>query len=128
MKHMDTALKLKKLDLMQRLMLIWDEASLQRVLDQGCWSECLLFGGGTGHGSDPAGAGFTAEGAPDDFKVLKAGQVVASAWFTRLRRNFSSVFNDCRLCSMPGRLFSPRSLRSGLSPPPASPLGRRWGG
>ena len=65
------------------------EASLQRVLDQGCWSECVLFGGGTGHGSDPAGAGFTADGAPDDFRVLKAGQVLAS-----VRWNVSGVHNQ----------------------------------
>ncbi len=48
------------------------EASLQRVLAQGCWSERVLFG------SDPSNLdGFTAEGEPQDFKVLKAGQIVA---------------------------------------------------
>jgi len=47
------------------------EASLQRVLAQGCWSEQVPFGGAPAHG------GFTAQGEPDDFQVLKAGQAVA---------------------------------------------------
>ena len=48
------------------------EDSLQRVLAQGCWSEQVLFG------SSPLNqSGFTAQGEPDDFKVLKAGQPVA---------------------------------------------------
>ena len=46
-------------------------ASLQRVLGQGCWSEEVRFGN---HVSNTTG--FTAEGEPDDFEVLKAGQVV----------------------------------------------------
>ena len=46
--------------------------SLQRVLAQGCWSEQVLFG------SSPRNqGGFTAQGEPNDFKVLKAGQMVA---------------------------------------------------
>ncbi len=47
------------------------EASLQRVLAQGCWSETVLFG-------KPAlpHDGFTADGAPNDFKVLKSGATV----------------------------------------------------
>ncbi len=49
------------------------ENSLQRVLAQGCWSETVLFG------SAPANiSGFTAQGEPHDFEVLKAGQTVAS--------------------------------------------------
>ena len=47
------------------------EDSLQRVLAQGCWSEQVPFGGAPGHG------GFTAQGEPDDFQVLKAGEAVA---------------------------------------------------
>ncbi|MGH6639003.1 MAG: UDP-N-acetylmuramate:L-alanyl-gamma-D-glutamyl-meso-diaminopimelate ligase, partial [Polaromonas sp.] len=48
------------------------EASLQRVLAQGCWSERVLFG------NSPLNQnGFTAQGEPHDFKVLKAGQTVA---------------------------------------------------
>jgi UDP-N-acetylmuramate: L-alanyl-gamma-D-glutamyl-meso-diaminopimelate ligase len=47
------------------------EASLQRVLDQGCWSEEVRFGN---HVSNSTG--FTAEGEPHDFTVLKAGKVV----------------------------------------------------
>ncbi|MES2184627.1 MAG: UDP-N-acetylmuramate:L-alanyl-gamma-D-glutamyl-meso-diaminopimelate ligase [Pseudomonadota bacterium] len=49
------------------------EASLERVLRQGCWSELVRFG--------PAGSAFTAAGEPDAFDVLlngeKAGHV---AW------------------------------------------------
>jgi len=48
------------------------EASLQRVLAQGCWSEQVLFGNGP-HNQ----GGFTAQGEPNDFKVLKASQTVA---------------------------------------------------
>jgi UDP-N-acetylmuramate: L-alanyl-gamma-D-glutamyl-meso-diaminopimelate ligase len=48
------------------------EASLQRVLAQGCWSEQLLFGNGLLNK-----AGFTAHGEPHDFHVLKAGEAVA---------------------------------------------------
>jgi UDP-N-acetylmuramate: L-alanyl-gamma-D-glutamyl-meso-diaminopimelate ligase len=48
------------------------EDSLQRVLAQGCWSEQTLFGN---HPRNKGG--FTADGEPNDFQVLKAGQVVA---------------------------------------------------
>ncbi len=41
------------------------EASLQRVLDLGCWSERVSFGG-----SEETSTHLTAEGSPDDFKVL----------------------------------------------------------
>jgi UDP-N-acetylmuramate: L-alanyl-gamma-D-glutamyl-meso-diaminopimelate ligase len=51
------------------------EASLQRVLDMGCWSERVSFGG-----SSDLAANWTAEGSPDDFKVLSnkelLGQVI----------------------------------------------------
>ncbi len=47
------------------------EASLQRVLGKGCWSEQVFFGNST-----PQHNGFTAEGEPHDFSVLKAGKVV----------------------------------------------------
>ncbi len=48
------------------------EESLRRVLAQGCWSERVLFGNDAQNHS-----GFTAQGEPHDFKVLKAGQTVA---------------------------------------------------
>ena len=47
------------------------EASLQRVLAQGCWSEQVAFGGTLANG------GFTAEGEPHDFAVLQNGAAVA---------------------------------------------------
>ncbi|MEO5661473.1 MAG: UDP-N-acetylmuramate:L-alanyl-gamma-D-glutamyl-meso-diaminopimelate ligase [Polaromonas sp.] len=59
------------------------EASLQRVLAQGCWSEQLPFGGTLEH------AGFTAQGEPNDFSVLKAGQRVA-----RVQWDISGVHNQ----------------------------------
>ncbi|MBA4328859.1 MAG: UDP-N-acetylmuramate:L-alanyl-gamma-D-glutamyl-meso-diaminopimelate ligase [Polaromonas sp.] len=46
------------------------EASLARVLAQGCWSEQVLFGTATKQG-------FSASGEPHDFEVLKDGQPVA---------------------------------------------------
>ena len=61
------------------------EASLQRVLGQGCWSEQVLFGG---QPSNPSG--FTAVGEPNDFQVLKAGQPVA-----RVQWAVSGVHNQC---------------------------------
>lgn len=52
------------------------QASLQRVLDQGCWSAPVFFGGSPSNRS-----GFTAEGEPDNFCVLKEGTPVARvAW------------------------------------------------
>ena len=48
-----------------------NEASLQRVLAQGCWSEQVPFG------STPDRDGFNALGEPDNFKVLRAGVAVA---------------------------------------------------
>ncbi|MDB5870445.1 MAG: UDP-N-acetylmuramate [Polaromonas sp.] len=60
------------------------EASLQRVLAQGCWSEQVLFGGGAlNHG------GFTAQGEPGHFAILKAGEVVA-----RLQWGISGLHNQ----------------------------------
>ena len=56
------------------------EASLQRVLAQGCWSEQVLVGNGRSN-KDKNKDGFTASGEPHDFTVLKAGQAVAHvAW------------------------------------------------
>jgi UDP-N-acetylmuramate: L-alanyl-gamma-D-glutamyl-meso-diaminopimelate ligase len=50
------------------------EVSLQRVLDMGCWSERVCFGGSS------AAAHWTAEGSPDAFSVLlnkeRLGQVI----------------------------------------------------
>jgi UDP-N-acetylmuramate: L-alanyl-gamma-D-glutamyl-meso-diaminopimelate ligase len=59
------------------------EDSLQRVLAQGCWSEQVPFGGTVNHG------GFTAQGEPGDFKVLKAGEVVA-----RVQWDISGMHNQ----------------------------------
>jgi len=47
------------------------EESLNRVIAQGCWSEQILFGKVRGNKE-----GFTAQGEPDSFEVLKAGQSV----------------------------------------------------
>ena len=48
------------------------EESLERVIAQGCWSEQVLFGKAWANK-----AGFTAQGEPSSFEVLKAGQPVA---------------------------------------------------
>ena len=48
------------------------EDSLKRVLAQGCWSEQMPFGGNAA-----LQGGFSAQGEPHDFAVLKAGQPVA---------------------------------------------------
>ena len=60
------------------------EESLARVLAQGCWSERVLFGNSWANKT-----GFIAEGEPGDFKVFKAGKVVA-----RVRWNVSGVHNQ----------------------------------
>ena len=56
--------------------------SLARVLGQGCWSEQVGFGAG-------AQSGFSADGEPDDFAVLKAGEIVA-----RVRWSLTGVHNQ----------------------------------
>lgn len=53
------------------------EESLQRVLAQGCWSEQVLFGG-----KAPEAKGFSADGEPHDFRVLKAGRQVGHVQWT----------------------------------------------
>ena len=51
------------------------EASLQRVLDMGCWSETVKFGTSEGVGS--AGhAQWHAQGAPDEFDVLQNNELL----------------------------------------------------
>ncbi len=60
------------------------EDSLRRVLAQGCWSEQVLFGG-----AQQDGSGFTAQGEPDNFEVLKAGVAVA-----RVRWSVGGVHNQ----------------------------------
>jgi UDP-N-acetylmuramate: L-alanyl-gamma-D-glutamyl-meso-diaminopimelate ligase len=61
------------------------EASLHRVIAQGCWSERVLFG------NSPANTeGFTAHGEPHDFEVRKAGLVVA-----RVQWGISGMHNQC---------------------------------
>lgn len=59
------------------------EASLQRVLAQGCWSEQVPFGGSVHH------AGFSAQGEPGDFTVRKNGETVA-----RVQWDISGVHNQ----------------------------------
>ena len=59
------------------------EASLQRVLAQGCWSEQVPFGGTANH------AGFSAQGEPGDFTVHKNGETVA-----RVQWDISGVHNQ----------------------------------
>ena len=54
-----------------RLVVNAGEDSLQRVLAQGFWSEQVLFGNGPLNKG-----GFTAQGEPHDFTVVKAGQTV----------------------------------------------------
>ena len=61
------------------------EASLQRVMAQGCWSERVLFGHSAANVD-----GFTAHGEPHDFEVRKAGLVVASVQWS-----VSGVHNQC---------------------------------
>ena len=61
------------------------EASLQRVMAQGCWSKRVLFGNSAANLD-----GFTAHGEPHHFAVRKAGQVVASVQW-----NLSGVHNQC---------------------------------
>ena len=58
--------------------------SLARVLAQGCWSEQVGFGAGADGQS-----GFSADGEPDDFAVLKAGEKVA-----RVRWSLTGVHNQ----------------------------------
>ena len=61
------------------------EASLQRVMAQGCWSERVLFGHSAANVD-----GFTAHGEPHDFEVRKAGLVVAS-----VKWSVGGVHNQC---------------------------------
>ena len=60
------------------------EESLERVMAQGCWSSQVLFGKAWGNRE-----GFTADGEPNDFAVLKAGRPVA-----RVQWNLSGVHNQ----------------------------------
>jgi UDP-N-acetylmuramate: L-alanyl-gamma-D-glutamyl-meso-diaminopimelate ligase len=60
------------------------EDSLRRVIARGCWSEQVLFGGGPG-----INEGFSAQGEPNDFGVLRNGQAVA-----RVRWEISGVHNQ----------------------------------
>jgi UDP-N-acetylmuramate: L-alanyl-gamma-D-glutamyl-meso-diaminopimelate ligase len=61
--------------------------ALQRVIAQGCWSEQVTFGHDAAH--SPEGSGFTAEGEPHDFTVLRAGQPL-----TRVQWSLSGVHNQ----------------------------------
>ena len=53
------------------------QASLQRVLAKGCWSAQISFGAGAQNQT-----GFTAEGEPHDFVVLRASRPVAQVRWT----------------------------------------------
>jgi UDP-N-acetylmuramate: L-alanyl-gamma-D-glutamyl-meso-diaminopimelate ligase len=68
-----------------RLVVNAGQDSLQRVLEQGCWSDCVRFGppsaGRTSH--------FEARGEPQDFEVLHGGQVAA-----RLQWRIGGVHNQ----------------------------------
>ena len=55
-----------------RVVVNGDVPALDRVISQGCWSECVRFGAAT-----PDQNGFTALGEPHDFAVLRAGLAVA---------------------------------------------------
>lgn len=61
--------------------------ALQRVLAQGCWSERVAFGHDAA--SPPEASGFTAQGEPHDFTVLRAGQPLA-----QVRWSVSGVHNQ----------------------------------
>ena len=67
-----------------RVVLNATEESLERVMAQGCWSERVLFGKAWVNKT-----GFTAQGEPDDFEVLKAGKLVA-----RVQWSVSGVHNQ----------------------------------
>ena len=61
------------------------EASLQRVMAKGCWSEQTLIGAAAANTD-----GFTAHGEPHDFEVCKAGRLVG-----RVQWDVSGVHNQC---------------------------------
>ena len=63
-----------------------DEESLGRVLSQGCWSEVAQFGA---HASQLASMGWSIQGEPDSFGVLRHGQEVA-----RVQWGISGVHNQ----------------------------------
>jgi UDP-N-acetylmuramate: L-alanyl-gamma-D-glutamyl-meso-diaminopimelate ligase len=67
-----------------RIVVNAQEESLQRVLEQGCWSEKVFFGD-----SPLNRTGFCARGEAHDFQVLKAGNSVG-----RIRWNVSGVHNQ----------------------------------
>jgi UDP-N-acetylmuramate: L-alanyl-gamma-D-glutamyl-meso-diaminopimelate ligase len=69
-----------------RLVVNADEASLGRVLSQGCWSEVAPFGA---HASELASVGWSIQGEPDSFGVLRHGQEVA-----RVHWDISGVHNQ----------------------------------
>ena len=69
-----------------RLVVNADEASLGRVLSQGCWSEVAPFGA---HASEVASVGWSIQGEPDNFGVLRHGQEVA-----RVHWDISGVHNQ----------------------------------
>ena len=56
-----------------RMVINATEESLGRVIAQGCWSEQVLFGKASANKE-----GFTAQGEPGNFEILKAGQPVAT--------------------------------------------------
>ena len=52
------------------------EASLQRVLDLGCWSEQVSFGAPFEGNSTPLANNWQASGSPDDFDVLQNNELL----------------------------------------------------
>ena len=67
-----------------RVVLNATEESLERVIARGCWAEQVRFGKAWANKE-----GFTAQGEPDCFEVLKAGQPVATVQW-----NISGVHNQ----------------------------------
>jgi UDP-N-acetylmuramate: L-alanyl-gamma-D-glutamyl-meso-diaminopimelate ligase len=62
-----------------------DEDSLQRVLDQGCWSDVAKFGVSTHAQAN----GWSVQGEPDNFAVLRHGQEVG-----RVQWDITGVHNQ----------------------------------
>ena len=52
------------------------EASLQRVLDMGCWSETVKFGTSFGTSESAQNSTWHAQGTPDDFDVLQNSKLL----------------------------------------------------
>ena len=62
-----------------RVVVNGEQDSLQRVLQQGCWSEVASFGMAL---KDPANPGWQCQGPPEHFQVLHQGRVQAEVRWT----------------------------------------------